>query len=572
MNRGVTTPIGTSPVRRFGNSVWFVGGLDLAACVALLFLGLHLWPHGAMGQAELPDGAPAWATLQDYLFDGLDAGEWADQTTAYFAGRFDQLDGHRMPTWTLLAGFASSLGPALAGHLVNHLTQLVLPLVVYGLARASSVPASLSFAAGATVASNTVLIVSSRRFGVDPTIYLMLPLAMWACHLVRIRWWLAPIAGVIGGLATIAHFTTLPFAVPLTLAALVLARRGERLNALGGYLVALIGTLWAVFQVFPWLGFRLLIQSVGESASLQAPGVVAAPAWGDVFAKAADNAVHAVPTGLLSFAGKLNAPLLPDAVGAVLVVVGALGVGLESARGEPGGRSRWASAVPIRLRRWWRHRGGGIAAGFPILLGLSPVPVLLMMKAAPRYAETLLPLAVVLLLRGVASVFATVDAGALDRWRKWPAGRLTDVAGLAWAGGLVASVSGGVPTLILTDRLVERDLGLAMQANFPASSCVSAPIREAAAYAGFSYARSMCPTGTTEVEFSACIQAIRRSCAKGDTIAWMVVDGQVPDPRTAARKAMDAWVLSQFPLATELKRGALHVRIASIGPLAASAR
>ncbi|HNC94672.1 MAG TPA: hypothetical protein PKW90_01040, partial [Myxococcota bacterium] len=102
-------------------------GADGVAVVFLLVWGGMLWPMGG------GDGLPFWATITDKMLFGPDAAAWAANALAFFDRRYDDLDFHRMPTWTLMtaAGMTTGLDVVLSGHLVNHLMHLLLPVVLY---------------------------------------------------------------------------------------------------------------------------------------------------------------------------------------------------------------------------------------------------------------------------------------------------------------------------------------------------------------------------------------------------------------------------------------------------------
>lgn len=540
--------------------------LDLTAVALLLGAGLWLWPHGTVGPQAPPEGAPVWATLQDYLLDGLDAGEWGDQTSAYFSGRYESLDGHRMPTWTIVAGLFAGMGVPLAGHFANHLLQLFLPVVVYALARVTSVGPGLALGAGLTVATNAVLVVSSRRFGVDPTIYFMLPAAMLGAHLVAFRWWMSPLSGAIAAAAAVSHFTTLPFAVPAALATLLWARPVERGRAAFGFATGFALCLYLIFRVFPWIGLKGLVNSVGESAALKAPGAVKEVPWGDIFQKALDNAFETVPAGLLDYTSRLNLPMVPASILLGLVLLGAVGWALPTQPLEPVSRRARRLSPPSPLQGWYREHGPAITQGAPMLLALAPVPVLLLMSAPMRYAETLTPLATVLAFRGVASLIYVGTSVWNARVRRLPSGLLDGALGLVCVGSMAGTVSQGISSQVMTDQLAEREMGLSLAQHFPAGTCVASPVREPPAYAGLTYARSMCPTSANEEAYRACLGSIRRGCPGELPLAWMVVSGLSYDSRSPARQGMDDWIAQQYPLVAEFQAGRVHVKIASVNP------
>ncbi|MSQ01145.1 MAG: glycosyltransferase family 2 protein [Myxococcales bacterium] len=487
-----------------------------AALVAVLVaLGLYHW---------LPDGLPGWLTPQDQLIDGLDAGEWADQARAYNAGQYGALDGHRMPTWTFLSGLLAGLGVPVAGHVVNHLLQVALGPVIYGLGRAWGMGRGASLFAGALVASNAVLVLASRRFGVDPTLTTLLPLCLLAAHTVRVRWWLGGVAGSAAAFCAASHFTTLAYPVPVALSVLILAASGERLRA--GFAFGLGSALtWvALFQVFPWIGMNQLLQGVAESASHEAAGVPGMPDWGTLIARALQAARTELGGALVSYVGRIHAGGAPALLVAALVVLGVSGVGLEDR--QPG--------APAQARRpGWL--GGGV-----LLLALGPLPVLLSMRAADRYTDNGLPIATLLAVRGVAVLLAALPRS----WR----GVGDGVVGALLAIWAAFPTLRGIPPSGLETALIERDVGALLSKFVPPGGCVVSPMREAVAYADVTFVRTGCPDAPTEGAFRSCLASLRWQCPGQETLYWVVFERTPLDERHAALKAMDAWAVEGYPV------------------------
>ena len=476
---------------------------DLTLVALLVLVGLYHWPH------EAPDGAPWWGTAQDLLLDGYDAGEWADQHRAWRDCRLGDLDGHRMPTWTLLAGPLASLSLPLAGHLVNHLLQLALAPIVYGLGRTLGMGRGTSALAGVLVATNATLVVASRRFGVDPTITTIVPLALLACHLVRVRWWLGLVAGSIGALATASHFTTLPYPVPFALCAVVLARPGERLPALIAYSSGLLLTWGFVFDTFPWIGVETLLKSVGESASNQVAGTPGARGWENAVARLSGILANDLDGAFTAYAARVH-PILPAVVLLPLTMLGVAGVGLGTSR-----TPAWAGGVLLALT-------------------LVPTATLVAMHAPSRYSDNLLPLTTLLALRGLASLLVPLRHALADVG--------VGVVGSAWA---LHATSGGFSSGNLDVAVLNRDVGELLQTHAP-GACVVSPLRDAVAYTDLHPIRIDCPVAATEASFRACLSGLRRQCSARPTILW-VVHEQVPlDTRSAPLKAMDAWALEHW--------------------------
>lgn len=517
-------------------------GVELVLVATLVGLGVYHWP-GVTG-ASMP---------QDHLLDGMDAGEWADQAYAYASGRSADLDGHRMPTWTMLAGLARGFGVPEAGHLVNHLLQVALAPIVYGLGRAWGMGRGTSLMAGTLVAANAVLVLASRRFGVDPTVTTLVPLCLLAAHLVRLRWWLGLVAGAVAALATASHFTTLPYPVPAALTVLLVTRPGERLPAFTTFLAGLSLTWGAIFLVFPWIGVDTLLLSVAESASHEAAGVPGTPGWERLLTTAASAVRHDLPRALVDYGVRIHAQAPPAIVLLALAALGVSGVGLAARRASrrrpPPGR------VPVEAgpAPW----GGGIV----LLVALAPVPVLLTMHAAPRYSDNLLPIAILLVVRGVAAGAALLG-GALPRsWPRALSGRsdaLLGALGCVWAA---ATTARGIPTASLEGALVEQEVGALLAKNAPTGSCVVSSMREAVSYADLRFIRLVCPASPTEPAFRSCLSGLAWQCPGQETLTWLVLERSPLDERTVARKAMDEWALREYPVAGEHRTRTLHISL-----------
>ena len=173
--------------------LWFLPGLGATDAV----------PPSAGMVAYLDDNPmPFWASVDDLLLVGPDAGAWASSAQAVLQGDLNALDEHRMPTFSVLTAGVMVFQPdaALAGHLLNHGVMLLLPLVLYGLGRLGGGRA-VGLGAGFLVACLGPLLNASRLYGVDPLIFFILPASLLATAAVRKWWWLAPAAGAVVAVA-----------------------------------------------------------------------------------------------------------------------------------------------------------------------------------------------------------------------------------------------------------------------------------------------------------------------------------------------------------------------------------
>ncbi len=491
--------------------------VDLTLVGLLLLVGLYHWPHVAS------EGAPWWATPQDLLLDGYDAGEWADQHRAWRDGRLGDLDGHRMPTWTLLAGPVASVSVPLAGHLVNHLLQLALAPIVYGLGRALGMGRGTSAFAGVIVATNATLVLASRRFGVDPTITTLVPLALLACHLVRVRWWLGLLAGAVGALATASHFTTLPYPAPLALSVVLLARPGERVPSLIAFCSGFLLAWGVVFDLFPWIGVETLLKSVGESASNQVAGTPGARGWESAVARVSGILANDLEGAFNTYGTRMHTAAPPAVLLVPLAMLGVAGVGLDTAGPKA--------------------RTPGWIGGLLLALSLAPAVALVAMQAPSRYSDNLLPLATLLAARGLASLLVPL--------RHTPR---PDLAAGALASVLaLRATAGGFSSGNLQLARFNRDVGALLEAQVAPRTCVVSPLRDAVAYTDLHPIRIDCPVAATEASFRACLSGLRRQCFASRSLVW-VVNEQVPvDTRSAPLKAMDAWALANWGSVGELR-------------------
>ena len=517
-------PCGAPSVPSPGPALWG----DALLVTLLVALGLYHW---------LPDALPGWLTPQDLLIDGLDAGEWADQARAFNDGRFRSLDGHRMPTWTLLSGLLAGLGVPVAGHLVNHLLQLAVAPVIYGLGRAWGRGRGASMVAGTLVGANALLVLASRRFGVDPTVTTMLPLCLLAAHLVRVRWWLGVGAGVIAALCAASHFTTLAYPIPAVISVLIVAPTGRRLRTLVAFGLGFALTWAALFQVFPWIGVSQLLQGVAESASHEAAGVPGMPDWGSLLGRAFVAARTQLGGELVTYVNRMHGAAPHGLLVAALVVLGVSGVGLAG----DADRKRAGTGRP------------GWLGGAVLLSALAPLPVLLSMGAAHRYTDNALPIAILLAVRGVAVLVAALPRS----WGRAPAVALATVLTL-WA---LRPTALGIPPSGLETALIERDVGALLSAHVPAGGCVVSPMREAVAYADVRFVRIGCPDAPTESAFGSCLASLRWQCPGQDSLHWLVFEQTPLDERHAALKAMDEWAVAGFPVVAEYRTHAIHVSV-----------
>ena len=512
--------------------------LDVAAVGLLLVLGLVAMLGHAGGE-----GLPGWATQHDLLMEGPDAGEWAINALRVSWGQLDAVDVHRPPLWLLATSAALNVTPdiAAAGHLVNKLAYLGLPLVVYGLGRADAGPAT-GLAGGLLILGCTPLIEASRRYGCDPLVAFVLPLSV-LCALPLRRWWyLAPLTGIVAGFAACSHFTALPYVLP---AALVLLVRGptrawwHRPAALGLYALGAAAVLWWVDRTFGFIEPENFLRAVSEGIDpkLAEIGRRDGALTEDAASRLDTDWGWAASTALRDGLQRFWYTGFPWGLMLALPWLGVLGPGLGVAKGE----GRW---------RFFRWQDAGY--GFALLACLAPLPVFIAADSEARYSINLLGFVAVLVARGLCSLPGLVELGLRERWPWVPRGVLA-LPLVAWIGSLAWS---STATQRLPPRqpdvyaLAAHDLGVVLAGHFPGGGGAAVPIREAVAYAGREYCPlANCPFGASEAMYRQCIGIIREQCAGEGDIPYVVVrDGPLGMGDDARYQSMGDWVLERFEL------------------------
>ncbi len=548
-------------------------GLDVILLVVLLVLGLLFLPglNPDAAQGEIPalttwadsHDMPFWASVDDLLLVGPDAGAWASSAHAVHQGDFGSLDEHRMPTFSIVVGILLFFqgDVALAGHLLNHLAMLFLPLVLYGLGRIGG-GRGVGFGAGFLVACCGPLINASRLYGVDPLVFFLLPASLLLTAAVRRWWWLAPIAGIVTAGATATHFTTLPMWIPPLLLLVMVGPRPwwRRILAVLMFLAAGAGALWLVFQIFPFPTSAELAHNISEgiapgSGSTQAPQLNA-EALG-ILQSGMATAIDRAVTNVMIV---LRPGWVPWYLALALPWIGALGIGLARPRPAEDDKPD-AGASPL-----WKRMllSIDLPLGLVLLAYLAPLPLLAAAQAPDRYGWNLLPIAALLLMRGLGSMVLTLEHGVRALWRRWPTGVLAMGVGLAvaWA----AWNNGHGMRYVLPpsmDGKEVRDLGELIEAHFEPGGGAVCTVREAVAHAGRQYCpQSPCPISIGEKFFEGCLTTIGVECAGEGPVPVVVILQASKLPHTALepdaggptrpeREAFDTWMLERYePIGT----------------------
>ncbi len=522
---------------------WLVVFVDLLANIVLLAMPMFAWRRE--GVTSVP-GQPWWIAESDQFLYGPDAAAWAQNALALHQGRLADLDPHRLPTWTLFTVGTMrvfDVDVALAGHVVNRVEHLLLGPVLYLLGRLLGLR-GFAFAAAAIVVAQPHLLASACRFGVDPTVTLMVPLTLLAARVAGGRWWFAPAAGAVAGLTMVSHLTALAF--PLCgLLLLVVTGRGwwRRLAAALLYSAAVYLVFRWVFSVFPMLPEAFFKDSLAEGIT---------PTGEDV-GEAGRAAARESALGLL----RTNAPLalnaalrliaitfapvgVPWMLSVALIWLGFIGPNaVRRVRPPPGvGAGRHLAG------RVLRSLGEGVA----VASACAPLIAFAAAKSPERYSDNLLPVAALLIVRGGATLVAAgVHAASLlrplyaARWRI-EAG-IAALLALGWAYGEWREPHQRSAVLAPAFEKNALAVGRALAEHFPTGIGAASCLREALPYAGLRYCpNTVCPFTDDEPGYQRCVAIIRKECPGTGDIPLIVTDDLTPEQCPVNRVHFDAWV------------------------------
>jgi hypothetical protein len=205
----------------------------------------------------------------------------------------------------------------------------------------------------------------------------------------------------------------------------------------------------------------------------------------------------------------------------------------------------------------------GLATGLPIVAPLGVLPAYFLVSAPLRYAGTLLPLVVVLVVRGVASLTALVL-------------RATRASSPAWIPSLAGAIVVIAPSLNPPPPAPhgdgDRDAVLAAAAAYvaerwPSGTDVATATTEVSAAAdAMSCPADHCPIEAKEAIFRACLATLRATCAHpgSDTIPYVVAAHLPIDDRPAPRAAMDAWIAAAYPAVTTFASPTMRVDVIAL--------
>jgi hypothetical protein len=547
----------------------------------------------------LPIGEDALAGL----FNGPDAGEWALNARLVSDGEFGAVDSHRMPTFLLLLALSQLFEPdiARAGHLVLVGAWMVTVVAVYALGRAAGGRA-VGFVASLLVLGCAPILHSAAKFGVDPVVAMMLPLALASVVPVRRAWPMALGAGVVGGFATVTHLTALPFMAPAVLLLWMRGRgpeapRWQGVAALGLYALGAALVLGGLGSVFRLIGPSQLIDAVSEGIATRAGESV--PVDSQVLSTPALGVLEANAGGALSQAAHaaLRPFYWPGMVWPGLFVVFAVGVfgpglgpggagptgGVVSApvrfpgwlhrRLRPASRRRLKGRItgarrflqssrPAHALRWlWRFTD--LPHGLPLLACLTPLVVFAAASAEPRYSQNLLPFAAILLARGlVAPLRALAGRGAAtgpgrtvgpaSRARPWVAGALAGLGAMVLVHWVRGAQTDALHRMPAGDPVAASavELAAAIRQHFPDDSAVATPLREAAAHLGRPFCpRSSCTYLGDEKTIKGCVAKLQTECqGEGPIPLVWFQNGPLGMGDDRISQAVGAWCAENYPV------------------------
>ena len=390
----------------------------------------------------------------------------------------------------------------------------------------------------------------SLRFGVDAAVLPLVPLTILGAQLASRRWAWGLVSGTVAGLVTALHFSTIPYALPAFVFILIATKGQHRWLAAGAHLLGVALVLWSLSLVFPVStleGFKTAIAN-GIAPGYQGDGVVGS------FDTAANVIAQGLPTaldrGVAQMMVQIRPSWLPWHLTLVLPWLGVLGVGLGGS--APHNTTGWFKRLLART---------DLPLGIALLLCLAPVPVLAAAQAPLRYADNLLPVAALLLVRGGVSLLIMAGGGVLavlprgPVWAPFHRIRARWVAAAAAVPIIASAIRDAAPAraplLPTIEELGYWQLGQVLAETFPPGSGVASPIREALVPGRLDYCpQRICPIDPQEAAYWECLGIMVKECEGTAPIGYVITDADLYDPNARARRDMDDWVAAKWePLA-----------------------
>ncbi|MEC8193002.1 MAG: hypothetical protein VX127_09720 [Myxococcota bacterium] len=526
--------------------------LDVLCIAALVAAGILHWPTGDVSLSVQGPEPPAWGTVRDALLDGPDAGEWARSMMAFHDGRYDQLETHRLPSWIVLVNAVMSVEPNVvrAGHLTNHLLNILVGLGVFAIGRLWG-HRWIGLGAGALAMLSGHALSVSLRFGVDAAVIALVPLSILGAVLACRNWKFGVLSGALAALATATHFSTLPYVLPAL--ALILMGGRHRWRAAFGHLLGFAGVVYAFTLVFPvstWEGFQVAIAN-GISPGYQGDGRVSD--WGNALGIVESGMNTAVERSVAQLLVQIRPDWLPWQAATILPWIGVLGIGLKP-----------ATSAATGVRDWVKR--SDLAMGLALLFCLAPLPVFAAASAPLRYADNLLAAGALLMVRGMAStLWMTLQ---LSRVGARPAAHRVVTAVLG-AGLLAGAVIDAAPARRVLYPTLEEvgywQLGQELQKHFSEGSGVASPVREALVEGNLRYCpQRICPVKATPEAFWECLSVHARECDGDDPVGYVVTTAELYDPNAVARRDMDRWIGENWTPVGEVENPKFSAQIYAI--------
>ncbi|MGB0638924.1 MAG: hypothetical protein ACPGTU_06315 [Myxococcota bacterium] len=514
--------------------------LDVLCVAALVGACILHWPNAEVSLSVEGPAQPAWGTIRDALLDGPDAGEWARSMLALHDGRYNELETHRLPTWLIIVNAVMSIEPNVvrAGHLANHLLNLVLGLGVFAVGRLAGQRWIGLGAAALAMMSGHALAVS-LRFGVDAAVIAMVPLAIVGAQLACRKWQLGVLSGVMAGLVMATHFSTLPYILPGFALILMCGGKGTRWLAAAGHVVGVAGIIWLLSRVFPISTLEEFQVAIANGISPGNQGGGRVSSWAVATEVVREGLDTALNRGVAQLMVQIRPSWLPWGPSLLLPWLGVLGIGLKRGTYR---RSKEQGVV----RYVWSTMDLGLGLG--LLFCLAPVPVFAAAQAPLRYGDNLLPFGAILLVRGMASVF-----WILSQCSRYTAQlKVINVVYAVLGVGLFASAIQDAkparrPLYPTLEEVGYWQLGQTLSQHFSPGSGVASPVREALVEGRLRYCpQRICPERATEEAYWSCLAVLKRECDGTEPVGYVVTDADLYDPNAVARRDMDVWIAENW--------------------------
>jgi hypothetical protein len=232
-------------------------GYGLTAVVAVVVIVLRLWLHEVTPisetlASEMPQAAWArWLGGHDWLLHGFDEGEWLTLVHAYMGGAESPIS--RPPLFPMVsAAVASVVGHRVFSmHLVNHIVGWLICVMSFTLGRRLAGPV-VGVGAALLMAVSARALSLESQIGAFPLLLLsLILLAVTGLSVLRRQSLARGIGlGVAATMALTAHYTSVPFVLPMLLIVAMLGGR-KTLRPLRAALGAMVVLSVLIFATIP---------------------------------------------------------------------------------------------------------------------------------------------------------------------------------------------------------------------------------------------------------------------------------------------------------------------------------